>query len=395
MDDFLTILPDPTDVHESSEDELLSYHSEFWNHTEIPVHTTNSPALEGLVMIDSAESEQSVMDYTSSIMPHQTIMDSQPCPGANPRPGKRKADPMLPAAPAADSLSDTSSTNTYTPTPTTNNVPLPTPSACLSGNATSTELAPPNTLCPPFEESALAAAQKKGLNPEGTLGQFLTSITEEERQLIENEGVPVPLSGSISAAVNKELKRMRRKVKNKLSAKDSRRRRKEYVSQIEQRNRALEARVKALEKEVAAGKQGQAQGNRTSRSGQACAVMVLMLALSGSNPTLPSNNKANTDAMVITQDGAPLHTVVDTAVIPSESKSVAAEPVAPGKPVVSLPELGLDWLPSVLASQNALTNGVPLAAQDKAMLGRSIADSGAPLAKRACLADAVVLQLNK
>jgi hypothetical protein len=48
---------------------------------------------------------------------------------------------------------------------------------------------------------------------QGTLGQFLTSITEEERRLIESEGMAVPLTGTLSVNQNKELKRMRRKVK--------------------------------------------------------------------------------------------------------------------------------------------------------------------------------------
>ena len=153
-----------------------------------------------------------------------------------------KADPML--------HSYCPSTAKSSPVPSNMGQPVrpqnPPGSATAAG--ASTELAPPNTLCPPFEESALAAAQKNGLNPEvclhawresvgsstwvlllhvasslaqpdatlwlqGTLGQFLTSITEEERRLIETEGVPVPLSGALTAHQNKELKRMRRKVK--------------------------------------------------------------------------------------------------------------------------------------------------------------------------------------
>lgn len=73
--------------------------------------------------------------------------------------------------------------------------------------------------------------------------QFLKSLSAEERRLLEAEGVNVPLQGPLSKEQERELKRLRRKIKNKLSAQDSRRRRKEYMSTLEAENQQLQEKV--------------------------------------------------------------------------------------------------------------------------------------------------------
>ena len=72
---------------------------------------------------------------------------------------------------------------------------------------------------------------------------FLASLTEEEKELMEAEGVVLPSSGPITRIQERELKQLRRKIKNKLSAQDSRRKRKEYVGQIEDENELLKEKV--------------------------------------------------------------------------------------------------------------------------------------------------------
>ncbi|XP_061573834.1 cyclic AMP-responsive element-binding protein 3-like protein 4 [Cololabis saira] len=79
-------------------------------------------------------------------------------------------------------------------------------------------------------------------------------LTEEEQQLLIQEGVSLPPHLPLTKAEERVLKRVRRKIRNKQSAQDSRRRRKEYVDGLEgraaaclQQNRDLRRTVEQLE----------------------------------------------------------------------------------------------------------------------------------------------------
>eukprot|EP00045_Choanoeca_perplexa_P006420 m.54563 g.54563 ORF g.54563 m.54563 type:complete len:394 (-) comp13632_c0_seq1:190-1371(-) len=393
MDSLLPLFEGPAESHSSSEDEIWHYGSDVWSHQ--PGHTSPlSETNNKLHGFDGPGEMKSmdILDYPGELMPHPTPLPSQVNAAAlqqpEPKHAKRKADPML---------------HTYYPNPAKSS-PCPSnlgqpvrhqnpPGSANAAGATA-ELAPPNTLCPPFEESALAAAQKAGLNPEGTLGQFLTSITEEERRLIESEGVAVPLTGTLSANQNKELKRMRRKVKNKLSAKDSRRRRKEYLTQLEQENAELKAQLEAARR----AQHNTASSHRTgtSSAGKTCAVVMLMLALSSSK----NQSASLPDQTAVSCGSDPVKTNCESMTILDESAPVAttSEMLSTGlKQVVGLSQLGLEWLPSRLRHVSSTAPGsYALSMQDKLMLEQNIAlDNGMPLGKRARVMDAVVLQANK
>ena len=60
---------------------------------------------------------------------------------------------------------------------------------------------------------------------------------------MEAEGAVLPIGRPITKAEERELKRLRRKVKNKLSAQDSRRRRKEFMSHLQVENEQLRTKV--------------------------------------------------------------------------------------------------------------------------------------------------------
>jgi hypothetical protein len=83
---------------------------------------------------------------------------------------------------------------------------------------------------------------------------FYHDMTAEERRLIEREGFAFP-NRALTKSEEKELKKLRRKVKNKISAQDSRKRRKEYITILEGKvqtvasaNLGLKSRVTSLEK---------------------------------------------------------------------------------------------------------------------------------------------------
>jgi len=60
-------------------------------------------------------------------------------------------------------------------------------------------------------------------------------ITEEERKMLEEDGVTIPYNVVLTKNEERALKKVRRKIKNKISAAESRKRRKEYIGGLETR----------------------------------------------------------------------------------------------------------------------------------------------------------------
>ncbi|KAM6228528.1 cyclic AMP-responsive element-binding protein 3-like protein 3 isoform 2-T2 [Spheniscus humboldti] len=75
-------------------------------------------------------------------------------------------------------------------------------------------------------------------------------LTKEERQLLEKEGVSLPTCLPLTKAEERLLKKVRRKIRNKQSAQDSRRRKKIYVDSLENRVAACMAQNHELQKKV-------------------------------------------------------------------------------------------------------------------------------------------------
>ncbi|XP_075901893.1 cyclic AMP-responsive element-binding protein 3-like protein 4 isoform X1 [Nelusetta ayraudi] len=113
-------------------------------------------------------------------------------------------------------------------------------------------------LAPPSPYSDLVRHAAAGFS---LIGQQLTlllllqlrpdlQLTEEEQKLLSQEGVSLPNNLPLTKAEEKILKRVRRKIRNKQSAQDSRRRRKEYIDGLESRAAACSAQNKELQRTV-------------------------------------------------------------------------------------------------------------------------------------------------
>lgn len=124
-------------------------------------------------------------------------------------------------------------------------------------------------------------------------------LTEEEQKLLDQEGVTLPSNMPLTKAEERILKRVRRKIRNKQSAQDSRRRRKEYIDALENRaaacsaqNKELQRTVEQLEKNnmslVAQLRQLQSLIKRTASKGAQTSTCLLIIIVSLGLIILPS-----------------------------------------------------------------------------------------------------------
>lgn len=74
-------------------------------------------------------------------------------------------------------------------------------------------------------------------------------LTDEERRTLIAEGYPIPQRFPLSKAEERSLKKIRRKIKNKISAQESRRKKKEYMEELEKKVSSMETRIFELEQE--------------------------------------------------------------------------------------------------------------------------------------------------
>ncbi|KAL1129657.1 hypothetical protein AAG570_012602, partial [Ranatra chinensis] len=84
--------------------------------------------------------------------------------------------------------------------------------------------------------------------PKGSTGTLL--LTEEEKRTLLAEGYPIPSRLPLTKAEEKSLKKIRRKIKNKISAQESRRKKKEYMDALERKVQVLSSENSDFRKKI-------------------------------------------------------------------------------------------------------------------------------------------------
>ncbi|XP_003702804.1 uncharacterized protein LOC100883027 isoform X1 [Megachile rotundata] len=132
-------------------------------------------------------------------------------------------------------------------------------------------------------------------------------LNAEEKRLLQKEGITLPTHYPLTKYEERELKRIRRKIRNKISAQDSRKRKKEYVDGLEDRvkqcteeNMTLLKRIKALQlqNQSLAGQLKRLQallqkGNKSAQPATCLMVLLLSLALVAVPNLRPHSNTSN------------------------------------------------------------------------------------------------------
>lgn len=102
---------------------------------------------------------------------------------------------------------------------------------------------PPSTSTRQPIQTSLISSQ-----PKGSTGMLL--LTEEEKRTLLAEGYPIPTRLPLTKAEEKSLKKIRRKIKNKISAQESRRKKKEYMDALERKVEILQSENSEYRKKI-------------------------------------------------------------------------------------------------------------------------------------------------
>ncbi|ELW68816.1 Cyclic AMP-responsive element-binding protein 3-like protein 2 [Tupaia chinensis] len=96
--------------------------------------------------------------------------------------------------------------------------------------------------------------EKEEAPVEGNTGKLQGSgplvLTEEEKRTLIAEGYPIPTKLPLTKSEEKALKKIRRKIKNKISAQESRRKKKEYMDSLEKKVESCSTENLELRKKV-------------------------------------------------------------------------------------------------------------------------------------------------
>ncbi|XP_006861224.1 PREDICTED: cyclic AMP-responsive element-binding protein 3-like protein 2 [Chrysochloris asiatica] len=121
----------------------------------------------------------------------------------------------------------------------------------------------PNPRLHPFSLPQTASPARAGVRAPSSLSSspLLTAphklqgsgplvLTEEEKRTLMAEGYPIPTKLPLTKSEEKALKKIRRKIKNKISAQESRRKKKEYMDSLEKKVESCSTENLELRKKV-------------------------------------------------------------------------------------------------------------------------------------------------
>jgi cyclic AMP-responsive element-binding protein 3 len=142
-------------------------------------------------------------------------------------------------------------------------------------------------------------------------------LTAEEKRLLAKEGISLPTNYPLTKHEERELKRIRRKIRNKISAQDSRKRKKEYIDGLEERvkqcseeNQHLMKKIKILQSQnhdlMSQMKKLQMLLSRSTSKTSQPATCLMILLLSMALVALPNmklgQNKSADLASILSED---------------------------------------------------------------------------------------------
>ncbi|XP_020286116.1 uncharacterized protein LOC109855862 [Pseudomyrmex gracilis] len=144
-------------------------------------------------------------------------------------------------------------------------------------------------------------------------------LNAEEKRLLQKEGITLPSHYPLTKHEERELKRIRRKIRNKISAQDSRKRKKEYVDGLEDRVKqctqenvtllnqieALQTQNKSLTNQLKRLQTLLQKGNKSAQPATCLVVLLLSLVLVALPNGLQPHSNNNSD---LTQEQEPEQT---------------------------------------------------------------------------------------
>uniref|UniRef100_A0A8C0UD68 cAMP responsive element binding protein 3 like 3 n=1 Tax=Cyanistes caeruleus TaxID=156563 RepID=A0A8C0UD68_CYACU len=184
-------------------------------------------------------------------------------------------------------------------------------------------------------------------------------LTEDEKKLLVKEGVTLPTQLPLTKYEERVLKKIRRKIRNKQSAQESRKKKKEYIDGLESRmsactaqNQELQRKVLHLEKQNSSLleqlKKLQAMvvqsSNKAAQTGTCLAVLLLsftLIVFPSISPFAPSKTEANGDFRPVRVFSRSLHNAAASRVVhtqPQAGDEKLPEPLWSEETPETLPE---------------------------------------------------------
>ncbi|KFO63896.1 Cyclic AMP-responsive element-binding protein 3-like 3, partial [Corvus brachyrhynchos] len=172
-------------------------------------------------------------------------------------------------------------------------------------------------------------------------------LTEDEKKLLAKEGVTLPTQLPLTKYEERVLKKIRRKIRNKQSAQESRKKKKEYIDGLESRmsactaqNQELQRKVLHLEKQNSSLleqlKKLQAMvvqsSNKAAQTGTCLAVLLLsftLIVFPSISPFAPSKAEANGDFRPVRVFSRSLHNAAASRVVHTQPQAGDEKPPEP------------------------------------------------------------------